>query len=62
MSFTSQHVKFHSEDPDDTEDESDTDEAKVRYIPISPYRYSDAPVAQVDSVDLSDILLRLEKL
>jgi len=62
VSFTSQHVKFHSKDPDDTEDESDTDEVKVRYIPISPCRYSDAPVAQVDSVDLPDILLRLEKL
>ena len=61
MSFTSQRIKFQSKDPNNTEDESDTDEVKVRYILISPCRYSDAPVAQVDSVNLSDILLRLEK-
>ena len=60
--LTSQHVKFHSKDPDDTEDESDTDEAKVRYILISSRRYSDASVAQVGSVDLSDISLRLGQL
>jgi hypothetical protein len=61
VSFISQRIKFQSKDPNNTEDESDTDEVKVRYILISPCRYSDAPVPQVDSVDLSDILLRLEK-